>query len=43
MEKEHAFDVCECGDYRHQHVGGDWALFTGLAMHTESVRQIPFL
>jgi hypothetical protein len=22
MTAEHPFDVCECGDYRHQHVGG---------------------
>lgn len=22
MSKEHPFDVCWCGDYRHQHVDG---------------------
>lgn len=20
--REHPYDLCECGDYRHQHVGG---------------------
>jgi hypothetical protein len=22
MQKEHPFDTCYCGDYRHQHVDG---------------------